>query len=305
MDPRKTYLEITNIIPEFDDFDITLEDKYYDEKRKTHLTHVYLISGNNNQSQLIEMSPTKFVHSFFPKFDADQVITKMMASKNWPNSKYHGKTREQIKASWDKGGNVATSLGTKMHETIEHFYNHETLWKEKDFDILKELFSSSSKIPYPLMKKDVNTKEFHQFLKFHTNGPASWGWIPWRTELRVFDKDIAIAGSVDMLYKSPNFTEENKLLILVDWKRSKEIKKENKFQKALKPIEDLPDCNYYQYSLQLNLYKKIIEKNTPYKIEYMALAIFHPEQKDFVFEPVNIMDKHLEKMWNQRLQELQ
>ena len=43
------------------------------------------------------MSVSTWNHSHFAHFEPDKIIDKMMASRNWPNSRYFGKTREEIK----------------------------------------------------------------------------------------------------------------------------------------------------------------------------------------------------------------
>ncbi len=255
--------------------------------------HIYLVNN-----VIYDFTATTFVHSFFPSFDADLVIKKMMKGKNWTQSKYYGKSAEEIKDGWEENRLVASELGTEMHAMIEKFYNHPTLWQEKN---KKKLEAELSK--YYAADK-LEKKEFQQFLTYHLNGPALWNWFPWKTEWRVFDVDVKVAGSIDMLYKSPNYTEENKLLIMLDWKRTREIKRENRWETALSPIADLPHANFFQYSLQLNVYKKIIEKNTPYKIEYMGLGVFHPLFDNYQFYEVKPMPLHLEKIWQHRLNQL-
>ena len=78
----------------------------------------------------------------------------------------------------------------------------------------------------------LNVPEIHQFLNYHAEWPTFRKWRPFRTELRVFDRALEIPGSVDMLYWSPRSTKENPLLILVDWKRSKEIKMKSFYNRA-------------------------------------------------------------------------
>lgn len=45
--------------------------------------HIYTINGDSDF-----ISVTTWNHSQFQKFDADNVIEKMMSSKKWPESKY-------------------------------------------------------------------------------------------------------------------------------------------------------------------------------------------------------------------------
>ena len=79
--------------------------------------HIYTINGDSSFT-----SVTTFCHSHFEKFDADKIIDKMMASKKWPNSKYFGNTKDQIKTLWNNNGQKARTAGTKLHYDIECFY---------------------------------------------------------------------------------------------------------------------------------------------------------------------------------------
>ena len=55
-------------------------------------THTYTIKGEKEGW----ISCTGFIHGFFEEFNADVVISKMMASSKWPENKYYGKTVEEI-----------------------------------------------------------------------------------------------------------------------------------------------------------------------------------------------------------------
>ena len=59
--------------------------------------HIYTVKGDSNYT-----SVTTLVHKHFAEFDADKIIRKMMAGRNWMFSKYFGMTADEIKESWDK-----------------------------------------------------------------------------------------------------------------------------------------------------------------------------------------------------------
>jgi hypothetical protein len=84
-------------------------------------------------------SVTTWVHSHFPKFDADAIIDSMMKSKNWgPEHKYWGQTPQQIKTSWTNNGASVSQAGTDMHYEIECFMNNSELSKNyKHNDLLE------------------------------------------------------------------------------------------------------------------------------------------------------------------------
>ena len=80
--------------------------------------HIYTMDG-----EIDFMSVTTWNHSHFADFNADAIITNMMNSKKWPQSKYYGMTREEIKTQWEANRDEAAQSGTKMHYDIECYYN--------------------------------------------------------------------------------------------------------------------------------------------------------------------------------------
>ena len=78
--------------------------------------HAYTIDSD---STVKYTSVTTWNHGHFEEFDADAIITSMMRSKKWAESKYYGQTPDQIKAGWDKNRDEAAAAGTAMHYDIE------------------------------------------------------------------------------------------------------------------------------------------------------------------------------------------
>jgi coproporphyrinogen III oxidase len=65
-------------------------------------------------------------------------------------------------------------------------------------------------------------------------------------------------------------------------------------------MNHLEDTNYSKYSLQLNLYKYILEKNYNMKIGGMFLIILHPKNDNYIVEYVNDMGKDIHDIINYR-----
>jgi hypothetical protein len=224
--------------------------------------HKYVIDGDENY-----ISVTTLIKSFFPKFDADGVIHNWMKNpQKWLTNKYYGKTKEEIKQEWKEKGEQSASLGTLLHLSIENYYNQ---------------------IPQTI--ESIIEKEYYMFESFHTQ--ISQSLIPYRTEWYVYDTDYNIAGSIDMVYKD----NENKYHIY-DWKRTVELKKKNPFQQGFYPFQDMEDTNYNHYSLQLNLYKYILEKNYNISIQSMNLVCLHPANQTFIIESVPDIQLRIQKM---------
>ena len=228
--------------------------------------HIYYIDGSSDN-----ISVTTFVHSkLFPHFDSDKVISKMMKSKNWEKSKYYGKTAEEIKNEWEKNKIESSEAGTKMHKSIELFYNNEMV--------------------------DNSSIEYQYFLKFNEEHKNELH--PYRTEWIVYDKETKFAGSIDMLYKKN--INDDKHLIIYDWKRCKKITDENNFERGFPPVEHLPNSNYWHYSLQLNIYKKILEKNYGKIIEEMYLLSLHPNNPSYIKIKVPVLKEEVDNIFSLR-----
>lgn len=218
-----------------------------------HDIHEYSISGIKEKP----ISVTTLIHEYFPKFDADAVIDKMMKSRNWTNSKYYSCNKQSIKDEWKNSGKIASKQGTVMHKKIENFFN---------------------KMP----DDGIETKEFLMFKSFWNDFTLKYpNFKPYRSEWMVYDEDVGVSGCIDFL--SGNEKDE---LIIMDWKRSKEIKTENKYEKGIGPFSKYDHCNYVHYCLQLNIYRHILETKYNKKIIYMMLVILHPEQDNYKCYPV-------------------
>ena len=218
--------------------------------------HIYTINGDSGF-----MSVTTWNHSHFDHFDADKIIDKMMMGRNWgPANKYWGMSKMEIKKMWKDNGIAASTAGTKMHYDIECYYN--------DMEVEVE-------------DECVEWKYFEKFEE-EVGGDKE----PYRTEWMIWDTELKFAGSIDMIYRNPDGT-----LDIYDWKRSKGIKMDNKWQSALTDcIKHLPDCNYYHYCLQLNTYKALLEKNYGEKIKDMYLVCLHPNNENKSYQLIKVLD---------------
>ena len=239
-------------------FPLSLKNKHERDDRISfdEKTHTYYIDGSSEGI----ISVTTLIHQHFPKFDADNILKKM---KN-KNEKYPNMTDSQIKKLWTNNSINSSKDGTKMHKIIENYYN-----------------SIENK------KSEEESKEYKYFLNF--NSSIKNRLQPFRTEWSIFDGQLELAGQVDMIYKKSDNT-----YALYDWKRSKEIKKENPFEKGLGKLSNLDNCNYNHYSLQLNIYKRLVETRYNMKISEMFLVILHPDNENYILEEVYNMDKYVD-----------
>ena len=249
-------------------------------------THTYTIDG----VRAGWTSCTGFLHTFFEEFDADAVIAKMMRSPKWPSSKYYGQTAAEIKKGWADKGTASSEAGTRMHLDIERFYNAMPAAANNKWVFMDGIEG--------LMADDWIPNagaEWTHFCNFQRDYVEPMGWIPWRSEWLVFDDEHKVAGSIDMVYRKPDDT-----LAIYDWKRIEELKTENKFQSGRGPVAHLPDTNYWHYSLQLNVYRYILQKHYGVIVSELALVVLHPSNDNWNVFKLNIMDDEVADMMGTR-----
>jgi hypothetical protein len=107
-----------------------------------------------------------------------------------------------------------------------------------------------------------------------------------------------------MVFENPDGT-----LLIYDWKRCKEIEYEKGiFTKyATTPcISHLPDTNFWHYSLQLNIYKTILEHKYGKKVVGLFLVCLHPDNPYKTYDriEVNIMEEEMAKLLEHRKREI-
>jgi len=232
-------------------------------------THVYTVNGTSKGW----ISCTKFIHNYFPHFDADAVIKKMMSSPKWSQNKYFGKTAAQIKGEWDSSGKEASERGTAMHLAIEQF-----------------LHGHPEMIEAPVL----TTPEWKYFTSFWND--VSGDLVPYRSEWEVWSEEFKLAGSIDMVFHR----KSDDTYVIYDWKRSKEIKTSNDWETGYGPVSHLPNCNYWHYTLQLNTYRWFLETYYGLKISDMCIVIFHPDNTKYKLFRLNRLEDEILEMLDER-----
>lgn len=221
--------------------------------------HIYYVKGAAGYT-----SVTTFVHNFSKPFDQDAVIAKILKKEN--KGQYEGMNAWDIKRMWRENGRSARVMGTAMHLAIETYFNHFMKDGREAVDASDYCIGGSM-----WDGLDAEAAQFKAFTEGHYNKIT-----PYRLEWCIYDQELKITGSIDAVFKNENGGYD-----ILDWKRSKEIKKSG-FNFLQHPVLDaIPDSNFWLYSLQLNLYKFILEKNYGLRIDNLYLVAIHPEFKTF------------------------
>jgi hypothetical protein len=202
----------------------------------------------------------------------------MMKSKGWKKGhKYWGLTPEQIKAQWNSNKDAVSGAGTDLHYEIECFNNDKRFSSNYTNKELYEIYMSDN-----IDKHEFKSLEWKYFINFIKDTPEL---KPYRTEWTIYQDDVKISGSIDMVYENPDGT-----LSIYDWKRAKNITRINTYNKfALSPeICHLPDSNFWHYALQLNTYKAILEQKYGKIIRDLILVRLHPDAEEKNYELITL-----------------
>lgn len=168
---------------------------------------------------------TSFLERFVKPFDADYWSKKKADEE--------GITQEEMLARWDAKRDRSCDLGHSVHSYIEHFY-------EKGLTDLTDDNEANERIV-----------KFHAIYESKLKPLQNIG-----SEIRIFSKKWGIAGTLDQLYLYEG------AVIVGDWKTNQKIKtdKDFCFGKLLPPFQGYKENELNKYSLQISLYRLILEE---------------------------------------------
>lgn len=180
-------------------------------------------------------SVTKLIKRHFPAFDADGKIAKKKAAEA-------GCSVKEIKAEW--WGKA--KFGTVIHSIAEQLLWYDRMQVDPEIKIEDCLeYSETYSDTYSLFVGQVSNYIEENSLEILA------------TELIVYSPSYSVCGTIDFVLFNP--VDES--LILGDWKTNANIPPEGvtygKF--GFGRLAKLPSTPYYNYALQLGIYRKILE----------------------------------------------
>ena len=209
--------------------------------------HAYFVDGVR-----VPRSATGLVHSFAGDFDPVRAARCMKQGRNWEEKRLEmeakglGTSEEEITSRWRRNGQVQSKRGQLLHFHAECLLNG-------------------------VVVEEPHSPEFLQLSSIYRS-LLLLGLRPYRTELCIYHCGLRLAGQIDAL-----FLDKDSKLVIVDWKRIRELKYENPHGSLLYPLDHLPDTNYWTYALQLNMYRHILETEYGLNVSHMLLAVVHPD----------------------------
>lgn len=246
------------------------EVKFYDEP------HKYYIGEN----ELI--SVTTLIHQYQEDFDKEY----------WSDTKGSEFNIDPflIKRAWNFINRKGTIKGSIIHDYIENLFQNKVFKYPKEL-ILSEFGFDPIWEEYQITKKYVD--------KFYND--AQGKLIPIKTEFVVYDKESLIGGMVDILFYNVKYG----MFQIYDWKTNKNFTKECKERHLLNELQFIEDCDLNIYSLQLGIYKYIIEKTTGIKLGKSYVVWFSHNNSSYEIIETKDMSYYVNKIIEKRIQELQ
>lgn len=156
-------------------------------------------------------------------------------SKSKKYASKYGLDVEEVRESWKQKNKQSTDFGTLIHEQIEN----RLLKKESNYDRIIEDVAF-----------EIEDAFVGEYLLEHT----------------LWDKDYKIAGTSDLIVDKKN------TFSVVDFKTNKQIKYTNDFEDKflLKPINHLPNSEYFKYALQLSFYAYLYNLKTNKQLDRLC-----------------------------------
>lgn len=207
--------------------------------------HIYLFDGH---LQLTAVS--NIINKFFTPFDSIG-HSERVASR-------YGISQCKVLEEWDCKGLESREVGTFLHSQIEAFFSNQPMSLNTQFQYNGTFIKENKNV-------SIN-QEISYFKNFLKDNPI----VPFRTEWHIFDLEMGIAGTIDLLCRNGNHFD------IYDWKRSRKASpNETVWRNGINGLESVPDISFYHYALQQNLYKYILEKNYSIKIDNMYIVVLH------------------------------
>lgn len=226
-------------------------------------SHTYLYRG---ERQLLPVS--NLIAYFFEQFNAQRAAERQLTR--------YGIPIELSLAKWERTGRMASEVGTFLHEQTENYFHNGTFLTNYDF---------SYNGGHELISIEPERQHFMRFIHDYTI-------IPYRQEWPVYDKELNIAGTIDMVCR-----ESDNVFVIYDWKRSRKILDNNGIpiirgfngRTSINGIQ-VPDTAYCHYCIQQNLYRYMLERNYGVKVKALYLVVLCAEYDNYRLVPVPLLD---------------
>lgn len=203
-------------------------------------------------------SVTGFISQFKEKFDSDFWAKRKAAAS--------GKTKQEVLNEWKAISDTAMDLGTIVHKWIEDFYSGLEPATPEDPIVLERVEQF----------KQLYAERLHKLR-------------PVRQEFRLFSRKWGLAGTTDAIFALGSD------FYVGDWKTNKKFTTDKdslgRRKKLLWPFEDLWENSLNSYSIQLSLYRLILQEEAGFTTNGAFLVWIGPTGKPELHKTVDLRDR--------------
>lgn len=230
--------------------------------------HIYLYDGK------IHLMPiSNIVNLFFAPFDAIGISQQIALRDNIDQC--------AILEEWECKGAESREIGTFMHSQIESYFQNSRPIYNTQFVYNGDFVNVDKEVSI-----EMELQFFKNFIRDHDS------ITPFRTEWRICDLELKIAGTIDLLCKNKNGGFD-----IYDWKRSRKASPDERiWRNGINGLHHVPDISFYHYALQQNLYKYILENNYNVRIDNMYIVVFHADFENYQKYRIPNMGKEVQIM---------
>lgn len=179
-------------------------------------------------------SVTTFLKTFKEPFQKNYWAAKKAAERGVPT--------QSVLNEWQEKADISTTLGTAVHKWIEDFWENPNQQFPEEAEVAKRV---------------------HKFMKLYDGKLKIFHHVA--SEKKIFSTKWGLAGTIDEIFAFYDEKLDENLLVLGDWKTNAEFKtsshEKGRYKKLLRPFNDLYENNLNEYSIQLSLYRSILDQS--------------------------------------------
>ena len=261
VEPFPRSLEMQEKMASFTDAGRYEQDQHIDFEP---IEHIYTYDG---RIRLLPVS--SLIAYFFDEFNALQMARQQCER--------YGTPVEESLDKWERAGRLASEVGTFVHAQTENYF------RDGSFETVCSLcFGDETEEVSVVHERDY----FLRFIK-------DYDIHPYRQEWPVYDTDLNIAGTIDLICRNADGT-----FTIYDWKRSGKVVNvqgqpitEGFGGKMSKNGISLPDTAFYHYCIQQNLYRYMLETHYGLRVRAMNLVVLCPDYPTYYVAQVPRMEE--------------
>jgi hypothetical protein len=202
----------------------TFEDPNFSFDKESH-TYTYLGEKFDSVTSYIKRFKTPFDKEYWAKKKAEE----------------KGISVSEIKKEWQEKSDKANDLGTRVHKWIEDFWSGEIQDIPNDDPTFRE-----------------RIEKFNSLYEIKLKNLVSLG-----SEVKIFSRRWKLSGTMDQPFLMWDQKQNIPLILIGDWKTNGEFRSDDhpkgKFKKLLHPFSNLYENHHNEYSIQISLYRLILE----------------------------------------------